>query len=51
MLRLRSRSSKPPHAEALVARAAALGQPALAVLDRDGLYGAPRCTWPPGRLG
>ena len=28
--------------EALVARAAALGYPALALLDRDGLYGAPR---------
>ncbi len=28
--------------EALVERAAALGQPALAVLDRDGVYGAPR---------
>lgn len=28
--------------EALVARAAALGYPALAVLDRDGVYGAPR---------
>ncbi len=28
--------------EALVARAAALGYPAIAVLDRDGLYGAPR---------
>ena len=28
--------------EALVARAAALGLPALALLDRDGLYGAPR---------
>jgi len=28
--------------EALVERAAALGHPALAVLDRDGVYGAPR---------
>ena len=28
--------------EALVARAAALGYPALALLDRDGVYGAPR---------
>ena len=28
--------------EALVDRAAALGYPALALLDRDGLYGAPR---------
>jgi error-prone DNA polymerase len=28
--------------EALVERAAALGYPALALLDRDGLYGAPR---------
>src|SRR5918993_1569839 len=28
--------------EALVARAAALGYPALAILDRDGVYGAPR---------
>jgi error-prone DNA polymerase len=28
--------------EALVERAAALGYPALAVADRDGLYGAPR---------
>ncbi len=28
--------------EALVERAAALGYPALAVLDRDGVYGAPR---------
>ena len=28
--------------EALVERAAALGYPALAVLDRDGMYGAPR---------
>jgi error-prone DNA polymerase len=28
--------------EALVARAAGLGYPALALLDRDGLYGAPR---------
>ncbi|MEO5821670.1 MAG: PHP domain-containing protein, partial [Vicinamibacteraceae bacterium] len=28
--------------EALVERAAALGYPAIAVLDRDGLYGAPR---------
>ena len=28
--------------EALVERAAALGYPALAMLDRDGLYGAPR---------
>jgi error-prone DNA polymerase len=28
--------------EALVERAAALGYPALALLDRDGVYGAPR---------
>src|SRR5687768_708746 len=28
--------------EALVDRASALGYPALAVLDRDGVYGAPR---------
>src|SRR4029077_11441875 len=28
--------------EALVARAAELGYPALALLDRDGVYGAPR---------
>ena len=28
--------------EALVDRAAALGYPALALLDRDGVYGAPR---------
>jgi error-prone DNA polymerase len=28
--------------EALIARAAALGYPALALLDRDGVYGAPR---------
>src|SRR6185369_14198627 len=28
--------------EALVERAAALGMPALALLDRDGVYGAPR---------
>src|SRR3982751_1681013 len=28
--------------EALIDRAAALGYPALALLDRDGLYGAPR---------
>ncbi len=28
--------------EALIERAAALGQPAMALLDRDGLYGAPR---------
>ena len=28
--------------EALVARAAALGYPAVALLDRDGVYGAPR---------
>jgi error-prone DNA polymerase len=28
--------------EAIVARAAALGYPALALLDRDGVYGAPR---------
>ena len=28
--------------EALVARAAALGYPALALLDADGVYGAPR---------
>jgi len=28
--------------EALVARAAALGYPAVALLDADGLYGAPR---------
>src|ERR671922_955499 len=28
--------------EALVDRAVALGYPALALLDRDGLYGAPR---------
>src|SRR3972149_2175844 len=28
--------------ETLVERAAALGYPALALLDRDGLYGAPR---------
>lgn len=29
--------------EVLVDRAAALGYPALALLDRDGVYGAPRC--------
>jgi error-prone DNA polymerase len=28
--------------EALIERAAALGYPALALLDRDGVYGAPR---------
>jgi error-prone DNA polymerase len=28
--------------EALVDRAAALGYPAVALLDRDGVYGAPR---------
>jgi error-prone DNA polymerase len=28
--------------EALVERAASLGYPALALLDRDGVYGAPR---------
>ena len=28
--------------EALVERAAALGYPALALVDRDGVYGAPR---------
>src|SRR5689334_9126641 len=28
--------------EALIARAAALGYPAIALLDRDGVYGAPR---------
>ena len=28
--------------EALIDRAAALGYPALALLDRDGVYGAPR---------
>ena len=28
--------------ETLVERAAALGYPALALLDRDGVYGAPR---------
>jgi error-prone DNA polymerase len=28
--------------ETLVDRAAALGYPALALLDRDGVYGAPR---------
>jgi error-prone DNA polymerase len=29
--------------ETLIERAAALGYPALALLDRDGVYGAPRC--------
>ncbi|OGK76940.1 MAG: error-prone DNA polymerase, partial [Candidatus Rokubacteria bacterium GWA2_70_23] len=37
--------------EALAERAARLGQPALALLDRDGLYGAPRLYRAAIRLG
>ena len=37
--------------EALVERAAALGYPALAVLDRDGVYGAPRFHMAAKRAG
>ena len=37
--------------EALAERAARLGQPALALLDRDGLYGAPRLYRAATRLG
>src|SRR5213083_2277397 len=37
--------------EALAERAAALGQPAIALLDRDGLYGAPRLYRAASRLG
>src|SRR4030067_53354 len=37
--------------EALAERAARLGQPALALLDRDGLYGAPRLYPAAVRLG
>ncbi|MGH9309245.1 MAG: DNA polymerase III subunit alpha [Vicinamibacterales bacterium] len=37
--------------EALVERAAALGYPALAVLDRDGVYGAPRVHLAAKRAG
>ena len=39
--------------EALVARAVELGYAALALTDRDGLYGAPRfhaAAWPPPGL-
>ena len=37
--------------EALVERAAELGYPALALLDRDGLYGAPRFHLAAKRVG
>jgi hypothetical protein len=37
--------------ETLVERAAALGQPAMALVDRDGLYGAPRFYRAATRLG
>src|SRR3990167_1964510 len=37
--------------EALAERAARLGQPALALLDRDGLYGAPRLYRAATKLG
>src|SRR5687767_4232033 len=37
--------------EALVERAAALGYPALALLDRDGVYGAPRFHMAAKRAG
>src|SRR3954471_22296149 len=37
--------------EALIDRAAALGYPALALLDRDGVYGAPRFHLAASRAG
>src|SRR4029453_7840374 len=37
--------------EALIDRAAALGYPALALLDRDGVYGAPRFHLAANRAG
>ncbi len=37
--------------ETLVERAAALGQPAMALVDRDGLYGAPRFYRAATRMG